>query len=195
MKKLIIVVLASCIAAAAFAQAQGDFKKGKPDFEKIRAEKVGFITSEVGLTVAEAEAFWPVYNKIDEEQRALNKAEREAYKALNKALKDGQGDVEALLNDYLKAKEANVNLHVKGYKDYKKVLPVEKVAKFYTCEEKFRRQQIGKLGGGNRGHMGGGRGRGPKGEFNGKGDFQGRGEGQKGDAPRENFRGGQGRMK
>ena len=39
----------------------------------------------------------------------------------------------------------------------------------------------------------GGRGRGPKGEFNGKGDFHGRGEGQKGDAPRENFRGGQGR--
>ena len=148
MKKLFTVLLAVCIAAAAFAQPQGDFKnKGhKPDFDKIKAEKVAFITSEVGLTSKEAEAFWPIYNKVEEEQNALMKAEREASKALRKAMEEGQ-DTKALLDKYLKTKEANVNLQVRAAKDYKKVLSDEKVAKFYLCEEKFLRTQLGKLRG------------------------------------------------
>ena len=150
MKKLFTLTLALCIALAAFAQPQGrQGRKGdRPDFEKIKAEKVAFITSEIGLTAKEAEAFWPVYNKIEEEQLALNKAERDAFRALNKAISEGQ-DTDALLDTYLKAKEANVNLHAKAVKDYRKVLPADKVAKFYTCEEKFLRKQLGELRGGH----------------------------------------------
>ena len=156
MKKLLVIMFAACLAVSAFAQPQGDKKWGKPDFDKIKAEKVAFITSEVGLTSKEAEAFWPIYNKIEEEQNALVKAEREAYKALNDAIASGS-DTKAALDAYLKAKEANVNLQIRGAKDYGKVLSAEKVAKFYTCEEKFLRSQLGKLGGnrgGHRGHQG-----------------------------------------
>ena len=166
MKKLFVSMLAVCIAAAAFAQAQGDRKGAKPDFERIKAEKVAFITSEVGLTSKEAEAFWPIYNKIDEQQRELNKAERKAFKALNEAIKAGT-DTKDLLDEWINAKNANVNLHMRAVKDYRKVLSEEKVAKFYTCEEKFLRRQLGKLGGGKgrmngrangrRGQMGAGR--------------------------------------
>nr|MCR5071043.1 hypothetical protein [Bacteroidales bacterium] len=121
MKKLVIVMLAACIAAAAFAQPQGDRKGGKQDFERIKAEKVAFITSEVGLTSKEAEAFWPIYNKIDEQQRELNKAERKAFKALNDAIKAGT-DTKDLLDEWINAKNANVNLHMRAVKDYRKVL-------------------------------------------------------------------------
>lgn len=152
MKKLLVFAFAACLAVSALAQPQGDRKFGKPDFDKIKAEKVAFITSEVGLTSKEAEAFWPVYNKIEEEQHALTKAERQAYKALSEAVAAGT-DTKALLDTYLKAKEANVNLQVRGAKEYGKVLPAEKVAKFYICEEKFLRTQLGKLGG-PKGHQG-----------------------------------------
>ena len=175
MKKIVSIVLASCLAVAALAQPQGGGHRhqgGKPDFEKIKAQKVAFITDQVGLTSKEAEGFWPVYNKIEEEQKNLQKAEFDAYRALDKAIAEGQTNVDALLNTYLKAKEANVNLHVKNAKDYKKVLSADKLAKFFTCEEKVRRQQIGRMrggghgghkgfgapGSGRRGHMGGGRG-------------------------------------
>ena len=163
MKKLISILLAAGIAATAFAQPQDQAGKGRkgpgyPDHEKIKAERVAFITSEVGLTAEEAQAFWPVYNKIEEQQVELMKSERTAFMALNKALKDGEGDVQKLLDDYLKAKAANVNLHVANAKDYKKVLSAEKVAKFFTCEEKFRRMQIGKLSGHGKGPGGPGPG-------------------------------------
>ncbi|MBR4827150.1 MAG: hypothetical protein IKZ91_04640 [Bacteroidales bacterium] len=166
MKRLFTVLLAACIAAAAFAQPQGGpgNKGGKVDFERIKAEKVAFITSEVGLTAKEAEAFWPIYNKVQDEQAALMKAERSAAKDLRKAVEEGK-DTKALLDNYLKAKEANVNLQVRAAKDYKKVLPDEKVAKFYLCEEKFLRNQLGKLGGhgGRRGGFEGAPGGAPRG--------------------------------
>ena len=148
MKKLVSIMLSLSIAAVMFAQPQ-DGKRpqhGAQDFEKIKAERVAFITSEVGLTAQEAEKFWPVYNEIEEQQQALMKAERQAYKELNKVLEEG-GNVQAALDNYLKAKQENKNLHVANAKKYQKVLSAEKTAKLFTCEEKFRRQQIGKLGG------------------------------------------------
>ena len=152
MKKLISILLTLSIAVAALAQPQeGKRPQGRPDFEKIKAERVAFITSEVGLTAEEAQAFWPVYNEIEAQQRELMQAERKAYMELQKALKDGDGNVQALLDAYLKAKSNNVNLHVVNAKKYQKVLSAEKTARFFTCDEKFRRQQIGKLGGQHKG--------------------------------------------
>lgn len=151
MKRLISTLLLTVsIAAAALAQPQNNNHKGhgKPDFEKFQAEKVAFITNEVGLTAEEAEEFWPVFNEIEKQQRERMMAEKKAYIALNKALAEGQGDVAALLKSYLDAKAANTNLHAANVAKYQKILSIEKVAKLYTCEEKFRRQQIGKLGGG-----------------------------------------------
>ena len=177
MKKLISILLTLSIAAAALAQPQQGRKpgQGRPDFEKLKAERVAFITSEVGLTSQDAQAFWPIYNKAEEQQQELQKAERKAYMELSKALKEGQGNVDALLDAYIKAKQANVNVQLSYAKEYKKAIGAEKTAKFFACDEKFRRQQIGKLGGQHRGPGGPGmrdpKGQGaPKDGFNGKPD-------------------------
>ena len=157
MKKLVVTLLSISIAVAALAQPQGKpgHKGHFPNFEKMKAERVAFITSEVGLTSQDAQAFWPIYNKAEEQQMNLQKAEKKAYMDLAKALKNGEGNVDALLDAYIKAKQANVNVHFTYAKEYKKAIGSEKTAKFFTCDEKFRRQQIGKLGGGqHRGHMG-----------------------------------------
>ena len=187
MKKLVSILLTISIAVAALAQPQ-NFKRGqgRPDFEKMKAERVAFITSEVGLTSQDAQAFWPIYNKAEEKQQELQKAEKKAYMDLSKALKDGQGNVDALLDAYIKAKQANVNVQLTYAKEYKKAIGAEKTAKFFACDEKFRRQQIGKLGGQHKGGPGFGNAapgqRGPREGFNGKPgkDFnEGRPEGGK----------------
>jgi hypothetical protein len=55
-----------------------------------------------------------------------------------------------LADEYLAALKAQSDVEQKAYKDYAKVLPVEKLAKLYVGEEKFRRQHIRKLHGGKR---------------------------------------------
>jgi hypothetical protein len=70
-----------------------------------------------------------------------------AYKEMSKAMdeKKGEKEISALLDKYLDAQK-KVNEVENGIAaKYKAVLPVEKVAKLYVAEEKFRRQQIRKL--------------------------------------------------
>ena len=154
MKKLISVFCAlALLGTAAFAQKNQDGDQWR---EKVRAEQVAMITSELNLTESEAQTFWPVYNDVQQQRREAFRAQADAFKAL----KDGADSKDAaqLLDAYFDAKKKCEALDTEALARYKKVLPIEKVAKLIVAEEKFRRQQIGKLGG-RKGHPGAPEGR------------------------------------
>ena len=105
MKKIISIVCAIALTASlAFAQENKEHngQKGKNWFEKIRAEQAAFITQELDLSEAEAQAFWPVYNDVQKQRREAFHNQVVAMKAL----RDGGDDAEALLDKYLDAKKA-----------------------------------------------------------------------------------------
>lgn len=138
---VIVAVITLFTAASTHAQQnqQGNWQ------ERMKAEKIAFITSELGLTSEEAQAFWPVYNKCCQEKMELQKAVKEAFKNLSKAVNEGIADEKELgklLDEYLKAKQAQMEYGHENAEKYRKVLPEAKVAKLYVAEEKFRRQQI-----------------------------------------------------
>lgn len=151
MKKIIsTLAIALVCSVAVFAQNKEAKKAAKNDFrEKMRSEQVAFITSELNLTEAEAQAFWPVYNDIQAQKREAFGKSFEAMKALKEAVDNGS-DTKKLLDEYLKAKKAVDEIEYDAPAKYSKVLPAEKVAKLVLSEERFRHQQIGRLGGGNR---------------------------------------------
>lgn len=141
-KKLFLAALLSVICFSGFAQ-ESDHNWGN----RIKSEKIGFITSSVGLTPEEAQVFWPVYNKISD---ARNEAMRNMFSAFNKlqsAMQEKKSDKEisTLLDDYLKAQAEANNIDVKYAKEYEKVLPAYKVARLFIAEEDFRKMQINKL--------------------------------------------------
>ena len=111
------------------------------------AEKIAFLTVELDLTPEEAQIFWPVYNQINEEKDKATGKVIGSYRALAAALKEGKNEKEIgkLLEKYLDAQEDQRELDKTIADRYKKVLPVEKVAKLYIGEEKFRRHHIRKL--------------------------------------------------
>lgn len=146
MKKVISMLSAMALfCAVAFAQPQGNNPQNKGDWrEKVRAAQVAFITQELDLTEAEAQSFWPVYNDVQKQRREAYATMQKAYmELLNGA--DGE-DAAKLLNAYLDAKKASEAVESASVDRYKKVLPVQKVAKLLLAEEKFRHQQIGRLG-------------------------------------------------
>ena len=152
MKKIIyiltasILMLTSGISALAEERFQDNWK------EKIMSEKIAFLTMEMGITPEEAQVFWPVYNQVDKERDEAIRSVFRSYKAVEDAVAAGKGEKELnkLLDEYLAALKAQGEVEQKAYKEYAKVLPVEKLAKLYVAEEKFRRQHIRKLHGGNR---------------------------------------------
>ena len=139
------------LALLSFSNIQAQPKKGGWQ-EKMMSEKIAFITMELQLTPEEAQVFWPVYNQINQKNKEAQKAMNKAYRAMVKALEEGtvsDKELNALLDDYLAAKQADAD-------QYRKVLPAKKVAKLYVAEENFRRQHIRNFKGGHKGPGGAG---------------------------------------
>ena len=145
MKRIFSILL--CITVlGTVALAQGR-KEHKEDWrEKVRAEKVAFLSTELDLTVEEAQAFWPVYNEMEALRRDRFKAMVDAFKALKNA-QDGD-DTDALLEAYLAAKESSDHIDIEMLPKVRKVLSAEKAARLFLAEEKFRHEQIQRLGAG-----------------------------------------------
>lgn len=154
MKKFIIALVAICVSASAFAQK--DAHKNDDFRERMQSIKIGYLTTEIGLSPEEAQVFWPIFNQAETEMRDAQKAVYKAQKAMENALKEkeGKADYKALVNDYVKAVAARDAVQGKYVSKYEKVLPAEKVAKYLLAEEKFRRDQIRQLQGMGHNHWG-----------------------------------------
>ncbi len=144
MKKIISVLAVLALAGGmAVAQDRQEKKNGNDWREKVRAEQVAFITSELDLSESEAQAFWPVYNEVQKQRREAFRATEEAYENLQKGV--DEKEVSQLLDKYIEAKKAGEKIEADAVARYKKVLPVNKVAKLLLAEEKFRQKQINRL--------------------------------------------------
>lgn len=145
MKKFIIfsLFLSSFMLTSANAanNSQGDWK------QRIMSEKIAFLTIEMGITPAEAQAFWPVYNQVDKERDQAMREVFQSFKALEDAVSAGKSEKEIskLLDTYLDALEQQGKIESQASAKYEKVLSVEKLAKLYVGEEKFRRLQVRRL--------------------------------------------------
>ena len=135
---------------------------------RVKSEKIAFITAELDLTPEEAQAFWPVYNQIEKTKHESQKAVMTSYRDLLEALKSDtatEKEIDKLLDDYLAAKLAQKNLGKDDAAKFRKVLSSKKVAKLYVAEEKFRRHHIRNFKGnhpGPGGHPGQGNKPGPR---------------------------------
>ena len=155
MKKVIsVIAIVMLFSVAAFAQKDKNKKKGNDESwrEKVRAEQVAHITRDLNLTESEAQTFWPVYNDVQAKRRDVYKESFVALKALKEKMEAGE-DVSSELEKYLDSKKTIEEFDRNAVKEYKRVLPTEKVARLILSEEQFRHNQIGKLGGGQ--HHGG----------------------------------------
>lgn len=139
-----ILMLVCTGALAQNAPQGGDW------MSRMRSEKIAFLTSEIGLTPEEAQAFWPIYNKAEAEEGSAFEATMKAFRALEDAVrqKKSEAEISRLLDEYTSAVSKSETVSVKYVAQYKKVLSAEKVAKLFLAEEKFRNNQIHRLQGG-----------------------------------------------
>ena len=137
---LIIATMLACFGIS----AQAHKGCGKDWKDKMNSEKIAFLTAEMDITPEEAQVFWPVYNQVEKEKDAAFEEVIKTYKALSAAVEQN-AEISKCLDAYLKAQEKMRETDNNAAEKFKAVLPVEKVAKLYLGEEKFRRQHIRKL--------------------------------------------------
>ena len=140
-----LIICTLILMGSISAKAQQKFDEGWK--EKVKSEKIAFLTMELNITPEEAQTFWPVYNMVEKELDQARFEVIKSYKELAEAMDAGKSskEISSLFDKYLQAKANQDMLDINAAESYKSVLPVEKVAKLYVAEEKFRRQYINKL--------------------------------------------------
>lgn len=124
---------------------QPDKNKREEMREKIHAEKIAFIATEINLTADEAQRFWPIYNAYEEEIHNLRMERRKYHREL-KSLDGNSGDqgyniFEAIFST--EKKESDVRQ--KYLKLFADELGKTKAAKVFIAEENFKRELMKKF--------------------------------------------------
>ncbi len=147
--------IAVCLALLCIApmglkaqETQNDSKKHNREEhdDKIDKLRIAFITTELDLTTAEAEKFWPVYNEMDNKLKELRKAER----AIEREVRDS---LETMTNEEAKQKRtALFENHEKEHtirKEYaekiSKIIGDKRALKLLSLEHEFRRELLERL--------------------------------------------------
>lgn len=120
-----------------FLSVQTFAQPGKND--KIASVKIAFITKELNLSPHEAQVFWPVYNQFQNEVEALNKKRaNELMNAKNNFDLMSDADVTKFMDNEFNYQQQELDVKKKYNEEFKKVLPIKKVAKFWVAEQKFK---------------------------------------------------------
>jgi len=150
MKKLLLISIISIIAIAGYAQNKSKSDKTTADkttadknnaefWEAIQTKRIAFFTDNIGLTSAEAQQFWPVYNAFDKERQDLMTKRKMLDKKLEES-KKGLSDAEyrKIADDFVATHMEEAKLIENYNTKYFKILPAEKVCKLYRAERQFR---------------------------------------------------------
>ena len=139
---LAAAALALAFSGPALAQvnpAVDEFNLAVEDARTIlQAEHKLVVSLNLGLTAAEAEAFWPVYDryaadldKAGDRRIRLITDFAEAYGNL------GDETAKSLVADMLRYQKDVIGIRQNYAKKFQKVLPAPKVARFYQIENKL----------------------------------------------------------
>lgn len=150
----IILLFAACMCAqpmtAQLQSANGKEmmhgRKRKFDKEKFRKEQEKFIASQAHLTEKEQMAFFPVFHKMQDEERELFIAHGKLRRTEAHSDKEAKALIKKMDNLDLQMKQLQMKYHSKFYD----VLPATKVLACLKAEEQFKRQVMERMARGKR---------------------------------------------
>lgn len=107
--------------------------------EKVRADKKLFVAANMELTESEAKAFWPVYEKYQDELFLLRSRTAKLIKDYGAAYKDMSNDTaKKLLDESMTIESLGLKLRKDYLPKFRQVLPEKKVARYYQIENKVQ---------------------------------------------------------
>lgn len=136
MKKIIYIISIILMFASQVLNAQ---EAHKDRWEKIRAEKISFLTDKLDLTPTEAQKFWPVYNEIENKRWEAQKNRHDLEVKVQEAAESlSNKEIIQLTREYAGNMQKEGDLMVKYNEEFLKILPPQKVLKLYKAENDFR---------------------------------------------------------
>lgn len=138
MKKLILIITL-VICANSFAQQNGKMQ------ERIKAQKVAFITEKLNLSAKEAQGFWPIYNAFEAKIEALRKGDLRDVKMKMREGNVSESEANSLLGKIMSAETEMHNSKMTLMNDLKKVISAEKIIRLKAAEDAFNKKLLERL--------------------------------------------------
>ena len=140
---LIAAFLISGFVFNAFGQKSGE--------ENIKTFKIAFITKRLDLTSEQAEKFWPIYNKYEDELRVLREANTKILLNVYVNIETmSDNELNDIVNQELAFRQNELDITKRYIPQFKSVLPIRKVLKLFKAEEDFKKELIRRMSQNNR---------------------------------------------
>lgn len=134
-----------CLSSLLLTVSVAGFGQDRPGREKLESARIAVITERLNLSPETAQQFWPIYNQMKEEERALQREEFQMRRAQDTdALTDAEA--EAKIDQYFALKEQQLSLEKKAAQQYQKVLSPKQILQLYKAEAEFQRMVLRKVG-------------------------------------------------
>jgi hypothetical protein len=143
MKYLFIALIAlSSLASVGQKPEMHDGKRTSEMHERLQTAHIGFITKELSLTEAEAQAFWPVYNAHKAEKKALmgTRDMKSMHKDQQSMDKLSEKEALVLLKKMTAQQAAMMSLEQSYQSKYLEILPANKVLMLHHAEMQFKKR-------------------------------------------------------
>jgi hypothetical protein len=138
--KTTLCILFLGISLASFAQTRAEMR------ERIKTQKIAFITEKLSLTTSEAEKFWPVYNRFEATEYNIHHKD---FRSVKHALRENPDmpEVEAdkLLDLLILAEDKMYKAKVELMADLKGIISSKKIIKLKRAEDEFNRELLKKF--------------------------------------------------
>lgn len=139
MKFIHIATLLIVFCALGFSSyAQTDQAISEKEKE-IKSQKIAFFTDKIGLTLDEAQVFWPIYNDYWAKKNKIisDRKQKMTYFAENiDQLKNDE--MVQFADQYIHYEMELAELLDEYHNKFKEILPIEKVMKIYLADYEFK---------------------------------------------------------
>jgi len=135
------ILLIICFLTFGTTLAQGGNMR-----ERIRAQKVAFITDQMKLSAEEAQQFWPVFNSYESKVERIKNGELRTIR-MSLRNSDNMSDEEAndLLARMIQAENSLHTMRLDLVSDLKEVLSPQKILRLKVANEEFNRRLLERL--------------------------------------------------
>ena len=144
MKKMYLLLWCLLGVTALAAQSAFDEEEeiSSTALDRVRAQRVAFITEKLDITSKEAEKFWPLFNEYEKEERKI----RSRYQKGQKRPVD-MSDQEArdLLLSRLDMEQELLDLKRRYFKEFTGVIAPQKLAGFNRADREFKRMLLNRI--------------------------------------------------
>ena len=150
MKKTLVFGLLLSTAAGMAQPKMGDRAELEKKKEQIEAIKVAYISEELELTVAESQAFWPVYNELQSKEQELREKQRANFMSLKKDEEISEKELETMIYKMSDIHIAIEELRKSYLDDFIDLLGAKKTLQLLKAEKEFGRRMIERMKGKDR---------------------------------------------